>query len=269
MRPKQCARWHANIHIVKMIVETAQLLCNVHHRQREHCLEPYIRKSRIPYRESAAGHRKLGSMIWVAESLGNYRWAVQLGLALCAEYNKGRGRAAGKTTLHRTQRVLEWLERNEPNFKKTRRTPVKEKHLAMPPRFKKAMNSVEAYRDYYYSKRKTMEMAWPEGRTPAWWLARKPGMKRKPSASSSVAKQVILSRNSGMKRKPSASSLAKTVDEQSEAKRSRHDAQHETHIATPSIEGEKEQIIAVPAQTPSSNRLEQESGATAIVEPLS
>merc|ERR1719330_347080 len=108
-----------------MIVETAQLLCNVHHRQRESCLAPYISRSRIPYKESAAGHRKLGSMIWVAESLGNYRWAVRLGLALCREYNRGRGRAAGKISRHKTQAVLEWLRDHEPRFRSLRRTRVR------------------------------------------------------------------------------------------------------------------------------------------------
>lgn len=170
---------HANIHVVKMILETAQLLCNVHHRQREHCLPPYIGRNRIPYKESRAGHRQLGSMIWVSESLGNYRWAVQLGLALCAEYNRGRSRASGKTTLHKTQKVLEWLQRNEPNFETKRRTLVRLKHLAMPDKFKKAATSVEAYRDYYYSKRKTMAMAWePHRRAPEWWEARRPGKTR-------------------------------------------------------------------------------------------
>mmetsp|Transcript_54802 Transcript_54802/g.138450 ORF Transcript_54802/g.138450 Transcript_54802/m.138450 type:complete len:234 (+) Transcript_54802:83-784(+) len=176
MRPKQAARWHANIHIVKMIVETAQLLCNVHHRAADkdsHCAPPFVAKSRIPYKESQAGHRKLGSMIWVAESLGNYRWGVELGLALCREYNRGRGRAAGKQSLHRTQAVLEWLRDHEPNFTRVRRTPVRRRHLAMPEKLKDAPNSVEAYRDYYYSKRRTMPMVWPEGLTPEWWLARK------------------------------------------------------------------------------------------------
>lgn len=179
MSPKQAARWHANIHVVKMIVETAQLLCNVHHRQREHCLPPYVRKTRIPYKESAAGHRKLGSMIWVAESLGNYRWATQLGLELCKEYNSGRGRAAGKTSKHKTQKVLEWLRDHEPNFQRSKRTPVTTKHLAMPPRFKKAASSVQAYRDYYYSKRRKMKMDWPVGRTPPWWEAKRSPKKRK------------------------------------------------------------------------------------------
>lgn len=179
MSPKQAARMHANIHIVKMIVETAQLLCNVHRRQTEHCLPPYKPKRRIPYKESAAGHRKLGSMVWVAESLGNYRWAVQMGLALCDEYNRGRGRAEGRTKAHSTQRVLEWLRDHEPNFAKVRRSPVKTKHLAMPDKFKKAETSVEAYRDYYFSKRRTMPMVWPEDKTPSWWEARHTAIKRK------------------------------------------------------------------------------------------
>jgi hypothetical protein len=190
MSPRQAARWHANIHVVKMIVETAQLLCNVHHRQREYCLPPFISRRRVPYKESAAGHRKLGSMIWVAESLGNYRWAVRLGLDLCKEYNKGRGRAAGKTSKHKTQKVLEWLRDHEPNFERTNRTPVKQQHLAMPDRFKKAKSSVQAYRDYYYSKRRTMEMAWPVGRTPAWWEAKRSPAKRKQMEEAELKRQL-------------------------------------------------------------------------------
>jgi len=185
MSAKQCAKWHANIHIVKMIVETAQLLCNVHHRQKELCLKPYMKRSRIPYKDSAAGHRKLGSMIWVGNSLGNYRWAVEMGLELCAEYNRGRGRAAGKTTKHKTQKVLEWLQRHEPTFKTQRRTPVRPKHLAMPDKLKKAATSVECYRDYYYSKRRTMTMVWTPKVAPKWWIERKSGKsmaKKRPAA---------------------------------------------------------------------------------------
>jgi len=177
MSPKEAAKWHANIHVVKMIVETAQLLCNVHQRARELCVPPYTQKRRIPYKDSAAGHRKLGSMIWIGESLGNYRWGVALGLALCKEYNNGRGRAAGKTTRHKTQKVLEWLRDHEPIFKKKNRGAVKLKHCAMPDKLKKAvsekrLSAVEAYREYYYSKRHSMVMAWPEGRAPPWWVAR-------------------------------------------------------------------------------------------------
>lgn len=203
MSPKQAAKMHANIHVVKMIVETAQLLCNVHRRQREYCLAPYMtgrQMARIPYKDSAAGHRKLGSMIWVAESLGNYRWGVQLGLALCDEYNKGRGRAAGKTSKHKTQKVLEWLRDHEPNFKIKRRTPVRIKHLAMPARFKKAETSVQAYRDYYFSKRRTMQMVWPEGQAPLWWEAKRSPKKRRELEKAKKQKK----RKTAVKAKPAA-----------------------------------------------------------------
>ena len=48
--------------------------------------------------------------IWVAESLGNYRWAVQLGLHLCHEFRLGRGRQAQRTAPHATEAVLRWLK---------------------------------------------------------------------------------------------------------------------------------------------------------------
>lgn len=169
--PSEAARCHSDIHIVKMILETAQLLCNVHHRAREegsHCIAPYTKRSSIPYKDSGAAHRKLGVMIWASESLGNYRWCVRLGLALCREYNSGRARAQGKSDHHKTQAVLEWLRDHEPNFVRKRFKPMERRHLAMPNKFK-GEDPVVAYRKYYYSKRLTMTMEWPEGREPFWW----------------------------------------------------------------------------------------------------
>merc|ERR1712232_978827 len=133
----------------------------------------------------------------VAESLGNYRWCVQLGLELCNEYNAGRGRAAGKTSKHKTQKVLEWLRDHEPHFQIKKRMPVKKIHLAMPPRFKKAASSVQAYRDYYFSKRRTMPMVWPLGRAPVWWEAKRSPKKRKELELAQKQKQ----KRAGMKRK--------------------------------------------------------------------
>lgn len=54
--------------------------------------------------------------IWVAESLGNYRWAVQLGLQLCREYRvlgRGRSRKRGSAAGHATEAVLKWLQEGE------------------------------------------------------------------------------------------------------------------------------------------------------------
>merc|ERR1712039_329316 len=72
----------------------------------------------------------------------------------------------------------EWLRDHEPHYRRTKRAAVKQKHLAMPDKFKKAATSVEAYRDYYYSKRRTMTMAWPKGKVPVWWEERRMGKKR-------------------------------------------------------------------------------------------
>mmetsp|Transcript_26338 Transcript_26338/g.87277 ORF Transcript_26338/g.87277 Transcript_26338/m.87277 type:complete len:234 (+) Transcript_26338:78-779(+) len=226
MNAEEAARWHANIHIVKMIVETAQLLCNVHHRAAEpdsHCLPPYVRRSQVPYLDSRSGHRKLGSMIWVAESLGNYRWGVRLGLTLCREYNTGRGRAEGKVTKHNTEAVLEWLRDHEPNFKKTRRAPVLRRHLAMPEKMKDAPNSVEAYRDYYYSKRRTMPMEWPEGLVPEWWEARKQAKKRAKAPRSSPAANAE-SRKVSARPKAEKRKASKLAEPSSAAKRRRSKA---------------------------------------------
>ena len=48
----------------------------------------------------------------MAESLGNYRWAVQLGLQLCREYRLGRGKSVKKAmgVQHASEDVLKWLK---------------------------------------------------------------------------------------------------------------------------------------------------------------
>jgi len=171
--PEECAEFHCNKHVPKMVVETAQLLCNVHHRQGE--LPPLAEAkgagdgdaalpdpSTIPYKYSRSGHAKLGPMVWLFESLSNYRWAVAMGLALSGVYTRRFGQ---KT--HKTQRVLEWLRANEPL--RLRDVGFTRPRLAMPEEYKHPSGDpIASYRKYYvYDKHRFAE--WPEGLEPAWF----------------------------------------------------------------------------------------------------
>merc|ERR1712008_94661 len=59
--------------------------------------------------------------------------------------------------------------------------------------------SVECYRDYYYSKRRTMNMVWTPKVAPKWWIERKSGkpmakkrpagVKKRPAGFTSSAKK--------------------------------------------------------------------------------
>jgi len=125
---KKSAEYHCDKHVVKMILETAQLLCGVHH-----VVET---QSEIPYRLS---HKNHPSAIWSRESLSNYLYLCELGLELCKEYTYRYGKR------HKSQDVIEWCLTNKPNIiDKVFTEPPKE----MPDEYK-FDSVVESFRIYY------------------------------------------------------------------------------------------------------------------------
>jgi hypothetical protein len=143
--PQNAAIMMCDKHVVKMIVETAQMLCTVA-RNNGHD---------APYRSTHARHP---CTLWAAETRGNWDWLVQHGMALCSEYT----RRYGKT--HKTQAVMEWARNsNVGPTASLRLTPFR---LAMPPQYKQAC-PVQSYRDYYMGE-KSRFAKWKLG-APYWW----------------------------------------------------------------------------------------------------
>jgi len=68
-----CAQWHCNKHVVKMPLETTQMLSTVHHRY----------SNDRPFRPV---HQKHPCTLWAGQTIENYRWLWRLGIALCKEY---------------------------------------------------------------------------------------------------------------------------------------------------------------------------------------
>lgn len=73
---KLSARYHVDRHIVKMPLETAQLLCTAHHAGGTD-------KDTIPYRMTYKNHP---CAMWARENISNYTWLCYFGLELCYEY---------------------------------------------------------------------------------------------------------------------------------------------------------------------------------------
>jgi hypothetical protein len=145
----KCARWHCDKHVVKMILETAQLLYTAHwilainkgllpsfKTAPPHALEPRMR-GYLPIRND-----KHPSAIWARESLQHYRWLSIFGLALCNEY---RYRFNDKK--HSCENHLRWLYMNAPPelFDNGWKDPPP----AMPDIYKTSKNSIICYRKYY------------------------------------------------------------------------------------------------------------------------
>jgi hypothetical protein len=142
---KKCAEYHVDKHVVKMILETAQLLCGVH----------WVVNSEAPYKLS---HKNHPCSIWARESLTNYLYLCELGLELCYEYTYRYGKK------HKSQQVIEWCIENKPNIKDIGFTePAK----AMPDEYK-VKSVVESYRNYYRGA-KSGFANWKNREIPEWF----------------------------------------------------------------------------------------------------
>ncbi len=119
--PAQAARWHTDKHVVKMILESAQILCSVFHLQ----------GIKAPYKLTHENHP---CCKWARESLENFSWLFKHSYALHTQYQ-----IRYKKT-HKTFDVLAWIAQNksELKFKSRALTPFAQ---AMPEEFK--------YKNYY------------------------------------------------------------------------------------------------------------------------
>jgi len=141
--------YHNDKHVVKMILETAQLLCGVHHMTESP-------SENVPYKLS---HKNHPCSIWARESMDNYLWLCELGMELCAEYTFRYGKR------HKSQQVIEWCIDNRPNIPEEGFTvPAK----AMPDQYK-VEDVVQSYRNYYLGEKKSF-CNWKNRNTPSWFL---------------------------------------------------------------------------------------------------
>lgn len=149
--PEVAAKMHNDKHCVKMILESAQLLCGVHHMiNQSSVLE-------VPYKLS---HKNHPCSIWARQCIENYIWLCDLGLALCEEYTYRYGKR------HKSQDIIEWCLINKPDLKENGDiTPFA---LAMPDECK-TKTAVESYRLYYLTHKRDMS-TWKNRNKPEWFI---------------------------------------------------------------------------------------------------
>ena len=134
-----------------MILETAQLLCGVHHMTAHDTAHDTVQ---VPYKLS---HKNHPCSIWARESLTNYLYLGELGLELSREYTHRYGKK------HKSQEVIEWCLMNKPHIQDIGfTTPPK----AMPDEYK-TEDVIESYRKYYLGAKKTF-LSWKERQVPDW-----------------------------------------------------------------------------------------------------
>lgn len=144
--PNKAAKMQCDKHIVKMPLETAQLLCTV------------FPEGKAPYKRTHYNHP---CSIWVKTSEANFQWLIKHGIALCDEYTFRYGKT------HKSKSVILWCLKNikKINFAKKRKTRFIQ---CFDERYKIG-NSVESYREYYRCEKRTIAQ-WNKDRTPPRWF---------------------------------------------------------------------------------------------------
>lgn len=142
--PVAAARAQVDKHVVKMTLESAQLLCNAF--------------PEAPYKHAHVHHP---CAIWALRSSANYQWLLDHALALAAEYTLRYGKR------HKSQDVIEWCRDHvsEISFPDSSLTPFAQ---AMPDEYKHP-NPVQAYRNYYLGS-KMRFAAWKSPAIPPSWV---------------------------------------------------------------------------------------------------
>ena len=143
--PSTAAQMMCDKHVVKMILESNQMLSTV---ARKHGHD-------APYRSTHSNHP---CTLWAGESQDNWDWLVKHSRALCEEYTERYGRT------HKSQAVTEWAEDLNISLPVRGQTPFR---LAMPDKYK-TNDPVESYRRYYIGD-KARFAKWKTGNIPSWW----------------------------------------------------------------------------------------------------
>jgi hypothetical protein len=131
MNPKEAAELHCDKHVVKMIIESAQLLYSAH----------WMIGSTLPENAYKLAHKNRPCSIWVRQSLTNYMWLCSLAWWLCKEYQF----RYGEHKIHKTEQHVLWLIQNPPKLPFVEFTPPAQ---AMPDQFKQE-DVISAYKTFY------------------------------------------------------------------------------------------------------------------------
>jgi hypothetical protein len=147
--PNECAKMHCDPHVGKMLIESAQLLSNVHYfyadvKHPDLCIPTHL------------GHP---SAVWVRQNAAHYNWLHQLFTALHDEFiyrfQKQHGCYLNRSkALKLTPERLVTFDFEEPP-------------QAMPDHYRIAGKAVQAYRNYY-KEGKSHLLKYTRRSAPSW-----------------------------------------------------------------------------------------------------
>ena len=169
--PEACAQAHLDKHVVKMIIEYAQLMSTAHRvldgleyldktvnnrNIKRWRLDDANRETRL----MKASHMNHPSGIWVRANQKNYMWLFEMWLYLLEEYTFRYGKQ------HACSRLMDILNSPPNNITSGEFYPPTP---AMPDECKIANDSLASYHKYYIEK-KNHFAKWTKREVPLWYL---------------------------------------------------------------------------------------------------
>ena len=143
---EKCAQFHCDQHVIKMILESAQILCTTLNKL----------GFDTPYKTT---HEKHPCVLWTGKSYSNFIWLSNLAYALNEEY-KYRYK---KNIDHRSINVIQQIQKS-----KYSDSGLTEFVQAMPDKYQVPHDPVTAYRNFYnYDKSKFA--TWTRRQEPYWF----------------------------------------------------------------------------------------------------
>lgn len=144
--PHKAAAYHCDKHVVKMILESTQILSTVMN----------INGLKGPYKSTHINHP---CVKWASESRDNYKWLYRLLGALFNEYHK---RYFPK--VHACSKFYSYLTIPD-SIPDKGPTPFVQ---CMPEQYRNYGDPVMAYRNYYLNEKRSFAK-WKLGNIPEWW----------------------------------------------------------------------------------------------------
>lgn len=154
--PLVSASFHTDRHVVKMPTETAQMLSFVYH-------DPAFWDKEIPemMMSFSKTHYKHPCSIWIRQSIENFLYAANLGLALYKEYQY---RYEKPEKHQRAKLIFEFAIQNPPKLPSIGLTKFA---VAMDETYKLCDDPIENYREYYRKGKKHLHN-WKNRQQPIW-----------------------------------------------------------------------------------------------------
>jgi len=142
---EKCAQYHCDQHVVKMILESVQMLCTALNEQ----------GFSTPYRST---HIKHPCVLWVAESFENFSWLKNLAIALNTEYRFRFERDSDHKSILVLNEISNYSYDNQ---------GLTEFAQAMPDKYKIPGDAVKAYRQFYLGEKMNFAK-WTKRSIPGW-----------------------------------------------------------------------------------------------------